>query len=66
MFTKTEARIWVLRSVVESCRKKALTLKTGDLSLSARQKDVTKAQAALRDYADRQDKALQKLLTRHG
>lgn len=64
MFTKTQAKEWALRMVVTSLHKRAETLKTGDLSPQARQKDVAKAQAAMRELADSLEQKRQKLLTR--
>lgn len=64
MFTKTQAKEWALRMVVTSLHKRAETLKTGDLSPQARQKDVVKAQAAMRELADSLEQKRQKLLTR--
>lgn len=64
MFTKTQVKEWALRMVVESLHRKAEHLKTGDLSPQARQKDVAKAQAAMRELADSLEQKRQKLLTR--
>jgi hypothetical protein len=64
MFTKTAARLWALTLTIESLRRKAEHLKTGDLGVEARQKDIPKGQNALRELADKLDLKRQKLLTR--
>ena len=64
MFTKTQAKEWALKLAITQLEVRRAVLKTGDLSPQARQKDVVKAQAAMRELADTLEQKRQKLLTR--